>query len=177
MLLCSNSSHHLPNTCSLGIGRSQENHLENPKRGIGSSQLLPEQDKRRPRLRFCMQAWNSVAHSDRPDREGRRDARISKPRKESLLLACATGQNPDLHKTGRLPLTVRVSVAISVCSLGTGRSQKNHLENSKRGIGKKANSCPSKTGGGLGYGFSCKHGNRSPIFGDRKEPRESSREL
>src|SRR5436305_5172008 len=35
--------------CSLGTGRSQENHLENPERGIGSSQLLPEQDKRRPR--------------------------------------------------------------------------------------------------------------------------------
>src|SRR5712671_6575385 len=70
--------------CSLGTGRSQENHLKNPKRGIGSSQLLPEQDKRRPRLRFFMQAWNSVAHSDRPDREGRRDARISKPRKDNL---------------------------------------------------------------------------------------------
>ena len=56
-----------------------------------------------------------------------------------------------------------------MCSLGTGRSQENDLENPKRGIGKKASSCPSKTRGGLGYGFSCKHGIRKDAHSDRPD--------
>src|SRR3982750_1101779 len=56
-----------------------------------------------------------------------------------------------------------------MCSLGTGRSQENDLENAKRGIGKKASSCPSKTGGGLSYGFHASMDVRLDAHSDRPD--------